>query len=166
MKEVIIVAGLPGSGKTTWCRKQVFSLKEKAVLVDDPSVNPEQWEDVSAHHDYIFVADPYFCIMKPQNIQKMLEDNLSPYLSSENPINIRWVCMENKLEECLARAREGVEQFSKRLSKRFYVPSQAQVIPISGVQSPFWTIPLCDTIVLSPLSQRDNNNAPNQLPSP
>ena len=140
LESITIVTGLPGCGKTTWSQKQCEMLGALAVLVDDPSVDVEQWGLVTDDHAHAFVADPYWCIMPFDDVIDLVDSRL-PAFDREKTL-VKWVAFENDLEQCLLRARPNVNHFIRRLHECFTVPAGAQMFPLNTTLSWFDVFPV------------------------
>ena len=136
---MILVAGLPGCGQDLWAEKQCESIGPEAVLLSDPLKFDEEWDKVTENHQYVFVVDPYLCLMDPDTIQDRLEKGLKKSLAG---VALRWACTENDLEFALQNTEPKHERLVRKLSRDFKVPAAVQIIPTKGRQSPWWTIPV------------------------
>ena len=125
---ITIVAGLPGSGKTTWAKEQVALLGNGAVLVDDPSVHDTEWLRVLPSHTHIFIADPHFCRSTPDKLWALVSGKLNIPVDQ---IEKSWVCFENDPEVCRTRARAGTDNIIEFLTKNYKIPADALILPIS-----------------------------------
>jgi len=139
MKDIIVVAGLPGLGQDEWAEKQCESIGNDAVFLMEPFKYSEEWSKVRPEHQYVFLVDPHLCLLSPETIQGRLEVALGRSLEG---VALRWVCTENDLEAALANTDKRYEKIIRKLSKDFKVPFSVQIIPTQGRRSPWWTIPV------------------------
>ena len=124
---VIFVAGLPGSGKTTWCLDQVKAISN-SILVDDPSVCADAWDQARrpgiAH---VFVADPHLCTTTPAAALAWAARCLG---CPEEDITPSWVCFENDPEACSVRARPNVQGMIAWMHQAYVYPEGATIMSI------------------------------------
>lgn len=101
---MIIVVGLPGSGKTTWATG--YCRKNNVVLIDDPK---EFVLDLVSHHDKVMLCDPNLCFCR----NFLAAKGLFP--------EAKWVFFEPSSEICWENVekRKSKEPW-KKISKGFF----------------------------------------------
>lgn len=155
MTSIIVITGLPGSGKTHFARQLMSDLlaDNRSVLwMDDPSVALPEYPDtdprsyvvkdkssmvlqameyvVSSMPDYFILSDPYLCLAKGQDSCLMLMQSLGLNVST-----VRWVQFENDMTQCLRNAaarkdNRNVGGFIKSLSPKYHFRANAEVVPV------------------------------------
>jgi len=120
MKKIILIAGLPASGKTHYAKE----ILADGILIDDP----KSWADFPKNFDRLVITDPFLCISKNREIcEKWLNENYSN-------INIEWIFFENNPIQCLKNAKyrenKKVDNFIKQLSSKYIIPHNSNVIKV------------------------------------
>lgn len=125
----VLVTGYPGSGKTTWARKQ--SEKENASLMDDLKLRNIPYR---LHDGDYFITNPNMCDRKFR--ERYIERLMELYPDSE----IVMIFFENEPEICLKNAVEremkknghtnNIELTFKRLVPLYKIPFGAVVMPV------------------------------------
>lgn len=121
LKTATIVTGLPGSGKTTWCRAQQ-ARHSLLVIIDDPMVNKGQWNKITSQTDHVLISDPNFCVMAEHDVLHWVGQHTT-YL--DHTTYIQWVVLENRLHDSYQRCTHKAAGFAQRLHKNFNVPQHA-----------------------------------------
>lgn len=121
LKTLTIVTGLPGSGKTTWCRAQVARHSFLRV-VDDPMVDVAQWNNIDASSHHALICAPHFCAMEEHAVMEWIAAR-TPFVDTTT--HIQWVVLENKLEESYQRCTHKAAGFTQRLHENFKIPAHA-----------------------------------------
>lgn len=121
LKTLTIVTGLPGSGKTTWCRAQKARHSFLRV-VDDPMVDPSQWENIDELAQHALISGPHFCAMDEEVVVQWIA-KCTPYWDTTT--RVQWVVLENRLKESYQRCTHKAAGLSQRLHENFNVPPHA-----------------------------------------
>lgn len=121
LKTLTIVTGLPGSGKTTWCRAQL-ARHSFLVVVDDPMVDKQQWEKIGPSTEHAIVSAPHFCAMDESSVLQWIQ-KFTP--SVDNTTHVQWVVLENRLKESYQRCTHKAAGLAQRLHENFKVPPHA-----------------------------------------
>lgn len=121
LKTLTIVTGLPGSGKTTWCRAQV-ARHSFLKVVDDPMVDAIQWNNIDASTQHALISAPHFCAMDEHSVIEWIATR-TPFVDATT--HIQWVVLENKLEESYQRCTHKAAGLTQRLHENFKIPSHA-----------------------------------------
>jgi hypothetical protein len=129
---ITCVAGLPGSGKTTFVRNSLQLVKD--WVIDDPATSVDaqlEWildrnKLVQLHR--LWVVDPYLCI---PHVREQAAQKLFHYFG----VQPDWVFFENDADACMqnvARRQDGrkVRGLIHALKSRYQIPLGATVLPV------------------------------------
>lgn len=123
MSKVILVVGLPASGKTTFALN--FCKEVSGILVDDPKDFVEVLTALKSSQTVV-VTDPLLCIPSTRDkAQKRLESL---------GVEIDWVFFENNPVQCQVNAskRDGkpVQNEILYFSKKYIIPDNATILKV------------------------------------
>lgn len=127
MSEIIVVIGLPASGKTEYCK--ILNLSFHGVIVDDNAMENNKRiiiDLIEDGRDFIY-ADAMLCIPKVINLFKS-------FVESIEGISVEYRYFENNLEQCLINSQKPnrkykkVDRFIKDCSEVYYIP--VGVVPL------------------------------------
>lgn len=133
MTKVIMLVGLPGSGKTTYAQTHLNS----AVLFDDPSASPKGIEALRKHIQEIggdiVVTDVYSV---KREVRALADEKLRGW----GVQHIEWIFFENDPEACIANVkRRNAEEprfrlipdgYVREASRQYEIPESCVVIPV------------------------------------
>ena len=126
--KIVLVVGLPGSGKTTYLRQRQAECVGTAVVLDDPRMPDEVTAAVQAalaqQADVLFITDPWLCLATArQQACEQLREHV-----------LEWVFFENDSSSCEANAyRRGTHDVTgliRQLSRQYEIPADAVVLPV------------------------------------
>lgn len=127
--KVMLVIGLPASGKTHWAKQQaakLLALGVTARVLDDPRTQEQLAEGLARPSHVLFITDPYLC--QPVARKAALE------ILSAAGHQVDCVFFECNPEQCLANARlrpdKPVTKFITQLAASYLVPDDAVVLPV------------------------------------
>jgi len=128
-KKIILIVGLPGSGKTELARKM------GGALLDDLSNNGglEKIDVlVNTNEPLIIITDPHLCRTEAREFAiRFLSEHASEYI-------VEWIFFENNIEACRDNIQNRrvfgdlriVETTLERLAKAYVVPDFGRVVPV------------------------------------
>lgn len=126
---VMLVVGLPASGKTHWAKKEVAQLRAvgaMAGLLDDPRTQDQLTEALSQPGHTLFVTDPYLCLPEARKAANEI-------LTSAGH-RVFTVFFANDPAQCLVNAGRrqdmSVTKFINSLAQRYEVPNGAVTFPV------------------------------------
>lgn len=126
---VVLVIGLPASGKTTWARTQVARLQALGVdarLLDDPRSAEELAAGLEQGCQLLFITDPHLCA---PGVGCAAERRLST-----QGHEVTSVFFANDPERCLVNAarrpEKSVARFIVQLAKSYQLPDGVVGLPV------------------------------------
>jgi guanylate kinase len=135
MSKLIMIVGLPCSGKTTYINK--YFVDKNYIIFDDmikeKGNTKEAVIEALNKNNNVVVADPYLVM---QDIRTAAKHSIQ---SKVKDVKIFWIYFENNLTKCLKnlerRIKKGdnrkVKEFIKSLSKEYTIPSKVKIITIN-----------------------------------
>ncbi len=135
--KVILLIGLPGSGKTTW-GKAFLQANPQVVFVDDMSMLTNNAKDylakikTNSENSTLIIADVHFC---QGNIRKTAEHTIKEVFPTAS---LEMIFFENNPEKCLnniqTRMTKGdtrlVTEMVRQLSKVYFIPENQTCLKI------------------------------------
>lgn len=126
MSNILMIVGLPGSGKTTLAKQINADNGGKYYLIDDPK-NFET--DVMPFLDRdVIITDPYLCFKNFRVAAIKRIESVKP------GVKIDWIFFENNPEKCLDNAKnrpnKKVESFIKNFSSKYDIPKNVTVVEV------------------------------------
>lgn len=128
MQNIIVIVGLPGSGKTTLANK-IKEVNKDYIIIDDPKNFSIDIEPHIVNGQNIILVDPNLCFDKNR-------DRLVELIKKLNPnIKIDWIFFENNPTKCLNNIHlrsdnKNVKSFIKQFSKFYRMPENSNVFEI------------------------------------
>ena len=121
--KVVLVAGLPGSGKTYYAKAR---LKHSPGLLIDDIDDLHLLEAAVRQNPVVYITDPHFCI---DGVRQKAEQ----VFSSIGNVEIEWVFFENDPHKCernIEYRNDGrrVDITLKHLSRLYNPPADALII--------------------------------------
>lgn len=107
MTKIVLICGLPGSGKTTLAH-QLASEHSNSLVIDDPSINGIQEINNIEDYDYVFIPDPAFCKTNTRIAAIQLLTNMY------RNVSIKSVFFENNPEQCIKNSQKRIKQEPKK----------------------------------------------------
>ena len=130
MQETILVAGLPGSGKTRLGKrlaeeKGYLLLDDISTLSDDANTFLQQFHTATG----LVITDPMFCYGKVRDQATEVIRKVFPTATQT------WIFFENDPKQCLLNAtrrseHKPVSLFIDDVSKEYSPPDNATLIPV------------------------------------
>jgi adenylate kinase family enzyme len=122
--KVILICGLPGSGKTFLGKKLSKSLNIE--YIDDINSKDRLVELLNDNKSCI-ISDPHFV---KSNVRILAEEFIAKY-----NVNIEWLFFENNPEQCLKNVNKRndgrkVSSFIKCLTKEYIIPDGVNIISV------------------------------------
>lgn len=117
----IMIAGLPGSGKSFWAKK--MAKKYKATIIDDPSDYEEiACSIVNSNRTTFIISDPFLCFESNRN-------SVESKLKQDFPdCHFEWFFFEKDIEACI---RNYSMNFGKEISAEVLCFVEGYQIPLS-----------------------------------
>lgn len=140
INRVILLVGLPGSGKTTWGESFIKS-NPKSVFLDDISIltnNAREYIDnikkINVDDSNLIISDVYFCQAKVREMAISIIKEIFP-----NSL-LEIIFFENSPQKCLAnvesRMKKGddrkVSEMIRILSKEYQIPQNEIVLMVQN----------------------------------
>jgi hypothetical protein len=131
IKKVILVVGLPGSGKTTYARNHLMT--DDTFLIDDPNRDTTLFDQAEASgKSNVVICDPLLILKEPEHIEAFLKKRYG------ESIDFEWLYFENDRDSAWSNhckrnetdPRVINEKFHKHLSESYRIPENAIVIPV------------------------------------
>lgn len=124
--KVLMVVGLPGSGKTHYVLNLLKTSHQGYLMFDDIN-DTHQFIDGLSKNKNCIVVDPHFCADKPRE----LAHRIAKFYLAE----VEWIFFENDPEQCLKNVlvrNDGrlVQGFIKQYSKKYTIPKDAKIIKV------------------------------------
>lgn len=121
---IVLVAGAPGSGKSTWCQAQVRA-HDKTLWIDDPSVNhpPKFSKSQLAGFDVVMIADPHLTMMNDTDARAFAQRFIE--VSSSDTWHGVW-CTD--LDQSRRHARPKTDNFNRLIAHHFNHPAGALLV--------------------------------------
>lgn len=127
--KVLLVIGLPASGKTHWAKRQVAKLLALGVtarLLDDPRTQDQLAEGLAQPSQVLIITDPYLCYPVARNAAGQM-------LTAAGH-QVEYVFFECDPEQCQVNARlrpgKSVAKFIAQLAESYQIPANAAVLPV------------------------------------
>jgi predicted kinase len=127
--KVLLVVGLPASGKTYWAKRQVAQLLALGVtarLLDDPRTQEQLAEGLARPSHVLFITDPYLC-------QPDARKTACQILTAAGH-QVEYVFFECDPGQCQVNARlrlgKPVAKFIAQLAESYQIPANAVVLPV------------------------------------
>ncbi len=143
MLKIIMIVGLPGSGKTTWGSSFVkenpnsFFIDDISIVTKNAKEYLEKLKKENIFCENLLISDVFFC-------QKEVREKATQVIKEVfQESQIKLVFFENNIEKC----NKNVEQRTKlgddrkvseliiSLSKKYSIPEDAEIISIKTKQS-------------------------------
>jgi adenylate kinase family enzyme len=126
---VVLVIGLPASGKTTWAHTQVARLRALGVdarLLDDPRSAEELAASLDQECHLLFITDPHLCM---QGVGSAAARRLEA-----QGHEVTLVFFANDPERCLVNAArrpdKSVARFIVQLAESYQLPDGVVGLPV------------------------------------
>lgn len=131
--KIIVVIGLPGSGKSFYCKE--LNLDFHGVIVDDNLVDSNK--DIIINlikdgRDFIY-TDAMLCVPTVFNLFKTFIDSVK---DEQGIKEIQYIYFENDPERCLINAAsptrqyKKVENFIRQISKEYIIPEGVKPLKV------------------------------------
>jgi len=133
MRKLVMIVGLPGSGKTHYAINRMAESSLPSFLIDDLDKNQHLIETAKSLSDdvMIYITDPKACLVNPKDIRKRLEDWFGE-------CDIELIAFANDFNQCCrnVNARNdgrnismmSIKQFSDRY--KFHIDLYDKIIPV------------------------------------
>src|SRR5688500_9530678 len=135
--KIVILVGLPGSGKTYLGAKMVQEDEVNRIYLDDISIiGLDKLKDAIDLYswEYIIFSDVFMCRERDRiGAEKWLKENAAKY-------ELEWIFFENAPDKCFANVKRRnasgdhrkVEELIKDLTKRYKIPEGVTVREVYG----------------------------------
>lgn len=129
--KVILIFGLPGSGKTTLGNALLAESPTDTIFLDDLALNPKMVNDFNPEiHSRIIIADPMLCEVKEIDARRLCK-KWWPGVK----FTFKSIYFENDPEACTINAIRnpkpgGTVNMIKILTKTYFIPLDSAVHPV------------------------------------
>jgi hypothetical protein len=126
IKKIVMVIGLPGSGKTEYVKQNQAA---NTVVIDDPKKIGDLHISYDKSLDTLVIVDHNLCDKKVRDIAKAM---LTDYYGD---VTFEYAFFENDPEQCIINDRlRGRDNLATTLIRKFAeiydVPENAKIIPV------------------------------------
>lgn len=129
--KVILIFGLPGSGKTTLGKALFDQSPYDSLMLDDLSLNPKMVDQFNPEiHRRIIIADPMLCESTEISARRLCK-KWWPGVE----LKFKTIYFENDPEACIVNATRdpkpgGTINMIKILTKEYFIPPDADTRPV------------------------------------
>lgn len=125
--EIIIVVGLPGSGKTTYVQNTYN--QDNILIIDDFNNNQAKICELKKYHEKLVIIDPLLCLsfINKEKVEEMFQK----LVEKDFLANFSWHVFENNLESCLENIKNRDDRV---ISKGFVIDLSREYNPLKYSQ--------------------------------